>query len=57
VAEPELGVRISAIGVWSSLHNLTARLTLILVPIHAGLRWRWIVSVAHQLARRARRTR
>jgi hypothetical protein len=56
-ALPELGVAISGNGAWSSLHNLTARLTLILVPIHAGLRWRWIVSVARQLARRARRTR
>jgi hypothetical protein len=56
-ALPEMGVAISANGAWSGLHHLTAKLTLILVPIHAALRWRWIVSVARHLGRRARRTR
>jgi Domain of unknown function (DUF4405) len=56
-ALPEMGISISSNGAWSGLHHLTAELTLILVPIHAALRWRWIVSVARHLARRGQRSR
>jgi hypothetical protein len=32
------------------MHGTTATLTLILVPVHAALRWRWIVGVARRFA-------
>lgn len=56
-ALPAMGIRITPDGAWSGLHSLTARFTLILVPIHAALRWRWIVAVSRQLPGRLRRTR
>ncbi len=56
-ALPAMGVRLGSDGAWSGLHSLTAKFTVILVPIHAAMRWRWIVGVARQLAGRARRSR
>ncbi|MGE5289361.1 MAG: DUF4405 domain-containing protein [Micromonosporaceae bacterium] len=49
VALGSLGVRVSSSGFWGGLHGTTAGLTLVLVPVHAALRWRWIVSVASRL--------
>jgi hypothetical protein len=34
---------------WGQMHSITATLTLALVPVHAALRWRWIVSVGKRL--------
>ena len=50
VALPALGITVSASSFWRQVHDTTATLTLILVPIHAALRWRWIVGVARRFA-------
>ena len=50
VALPQLGIVPPASSFWRQMHDTTATVTLILVPIHAALRWRWIVSVARRLA-------
>jgi hypothetical protein len=58
VALPALGVTVPASSFWRQVHDTTATLTLILVPIHAALRWRWIVGVARRFAAwRPRRSR
>ena len=49
VALSSFGIRVPGGGFWAGLHGTTAGLTLILVPVHAALRWRWIVSVAGRL--------
>jgi hypothetical protein len=48
VALPELGITLPASSFWRQMHDTTATLTLILVPIHAALDWRWIVGVARR---------
>jgi Domain of unknown function (DUF4405) len=50
VALPALGITPPASSFWRQMHDTTATLTLILVPIHAALRWRWIVGVARRFA-------
>ena len=50
VALPQLGITLPASSFWRQIHDNTATLTLILVPIHAALRWRWIVGVARRFA-------
>jgi hypothetical protein len=50
VALPELGITLHSSSFWRQMHDTTATLTLILVPIHAALRWRWIVGVARRFA-------
>ncbi len=50
VALPELRITLPASSFWRQIHDTTATLTLILVPIHAALRWRWIVGVARRFA-------
>ena len=50
VGLPELGITLRASSFWRRMHDTTATLTLILVPIHAALDWRWIVGVARRLA-------
>jgi hypothetical protein len=50
VALPALGITLPTSFFWRQMHDTTATLTLILVPIHAALRWRWIVGVARRLA-------
>lgn len=58
VALPALGITVPASFFWRQVHDTTATLTLILVPIHAALRWRWIVGVARRFAAwRPRRSR
>jgi hypothetical protein len=59
VALPYLGIFPLGGPFWTRLHDLTAEVTLGLVPVHAALRWRWIVQVGHRLlawpaARRSR---
>jgi cytochrome b len=49
VALPQLGVSVPASSFWRQVHDTTASLTLILVPVHAALRWRWIAGVARRL--------
>src|ERR1700683_3765586 len=50
VALPQLGITPPASSFWRQMHGTTATLTLILVPIHAALDWRWIVGVARRFA-------
>ncbi len=50
VALPELGITLPSSFFWRQMHDTTATLTLILVPIHAALRWRWIVGIARRFA-------
>jgi Domain of unknown function (DUF4405) len=50
VALPQLGITPPASSFWRQMHSTTATVTLILVPIHAALRWRWIVGVARRFA-------
>ena len=50
VALPGLGITLPASFFWRQMHDTTATLTLILVPVHAALRWRWIVGVARRSA-------
>jgi hypothetical protein len=49
VALPELGITVPLSSFWRQVHDTTATLTLILVPVHAALRWRWIAGVARRL--------
>jgi hypothetical protein len=58
VALEQLGIRPPSGPFWHQMHSTTATLTLILVPVHAALRWRWIVDVARRMVtRRPRRSR
>ena len=50
VALPELGITLPASAFWRQMHDTTATLTLILVSIHAALRWRWIVGMVRRFA-------
>ena len=50
VALPQLGITLPPSAFWRQMHDITATLTLILVPIHAALRWRWIVGMARRFA-------
>ena len=49
VALPYLGIPTLAGPFWNRLHDLTAAVTLGLVPVHVALRWRWIASVGRRL--------
>jgi len=58
VALPELGIHLPASSFWRQVHDTTATLTLILVPVHAAIRWRWIVGMVRRFAAwRPRRSR
>jgi Domain of unknown function (DUF4405) len=49
VALRTLGITVPRTPFWGQMHSITATLTLALVPVHAALRWRWIVSVGKRL--------
>ena len=49
VALRTLGISVPQSPFWGQMHSTTATLTLALVPVHAALRWRWIVSVGKRL--------
>jgi hypothetical protein len=58
VALPKLGITPPVSSFRRQMHDTTATLTLILVPVYAALRWRWIVGVARRFgAWRPRRSR
>ena len=58
VALPALGIALPASSFWRQVHGTTATLTLILVPIRAALRWRWIAGAARRfVAWRPKRSR
>jgi len=50
VALPAIGVHPAGNDFWTGMHDTSASITLLLVPVHAALRWRWIVSVGRRLA-------
>jgi Domain of unknown function (DUF4405) len=50
VALPYLGITPPASSFWRQMHDTTATITLILVPVHAALRWRWIVGMVRRFA-------
>ena len=52
VALEQLGIRSPSGSFWHQMHSTTATLTLILVPVHAALRWRWIAGVARRMLTR-----
>jgi Domain of unknown function (DUF4405) len=52
VALPYLGLDLLSGPFWTRLHDLTAEVTLGLVPVHVALRWRWIVRVGRRLLTR-----
>lgn len=43
-ALPAIGINITIDPFWSSMHDLTANLTMILIGIHLAMHWGWIVS-------------
>jgi hypothetical protein len=49
VALPDLGIDTLGAPFWARLHDLTADVTLALVPVHVALRWRWIARVGRRL--------
>lgn len=52
VALGQLGIRSPGGPFWHQMHSTTATLTLILVPVHAALRWRWIAGVGRRMLTR-----
>jgi hypothetical protein len=52
VALPQLGITPPASDFLGRMHSTTAFLTLLLVPVHAALHWRWITGVARRLTGR-----
>jgi hypothetical protein len=57
VALYQLGISVRPGPFWTNVHDTTSKLTLILVPVHVAMRWRWIVSVGHRLLSRPGRGR
>lgn len=55
VALPYLGVLAPGGEFWTRLHSITAVLTIALVGVHVGLRWRWLTAVGRRLLTRGRR--
>lgn len=52
-ALPALGIPIIIDPFWSSMHDLTANLTMLLIGIHLAMHWGWIVkSIKRYLLRR-----
>lgn len=54
VALYQLGISVHPGPFWTSMHDTTSKLTLILASVHVAVRWRWIVSVGRRLLGRAR---
>jgi hypothetical protein len=52
VALEQLGIRPPSGPFWHQMHSTTATMTLILVPVHAALRWRWIAGIARRMVTR-----
>jgi hypothetical protein len=48
VVLPTLGLSAPAGITWRILHSLTAKLLLLVVGVHVGLHWRWIVYTTRQ---------
>ena len=56
VAMPALGIHTAAdSGYWRELHTRTASATIVLIALHIGLDYRWILSVARRWLGRTKR--
>lgn len=51
---PFFGLRVGEDRFWRFLHSLSADVTLLVVAVHVGLHWDWIVSTLRRLVRRPR---
>ena len=52
VAIPSLGIHLAGVGgYWTTLHSRTADAAIVLVAVHVGLDWRWIVTVVRRMTR------
>jgi hypothetical protein len=45
VALPAIGIRLAESFSWREIHNTSADLGLVIMALHVGLNWDWIVSV------------
>jgi hypothetical protein len=53
VAIPSLGIHLAGVGgYWTTLHARTADAAIVLIAVHIGLDWRWIVTVVRRMTRR-----
>jgi Domain of unknown function (DUF4405) len=52
VALPQMHIYLNEGPFWLRMHILTAKFTLVLVPVHLALRWRWTVRVGRRLVTR-----
>lgn len=43
-ALPAIGIHVTIDPFWSSMHDLTANLTMVLIGVHLAMHWKWIVS-------------
>ena len=43
-ALPAIGIQLTIDPFWSSMHDLTANLTMVLIGVHLAMHWKWIVS-------------
>ena len=43
-ALPAIGIQVTIDPFWSSMHDLTANLTMVLIGIHLAMHWKWVVS-------------
>jgi hypothetical protein len=39
-----LGISLPAVPAWRSIHSLSANLSLVLVAVHFGLHWKWVIT-------------
>jgi hypothetical protein len=52
VAIPSLGIHLAGVGgYWTTLHSRTADAAIVLIAVHIGLDWRWIVTVVRRTTR------
>ena len=43
-ALPALGIHVTIDPFWSTMHDITANLTMIFIGVHLAMHWRWIVN-------------
>jgi hypothetical protein len=52
VAIPALGIHLAGVGgYWTTLHARTADAAIVLIAVHIGLDWRWIITVVRRSLR------
>jgi hypothetical protein len=54
---PALGFPVAPNFFWRRIHNVSANLTLLVVAIHVGLHWDWIMNTAKRLLKQVGRKR